>query len=78
MEKTLRVKYSDFQTKLSFNEWAKLLQVSTLAEYKFEPYYKKLDDYNEEEKRKMISSVYKMETPKKSLSSQKQTHKYAV
>jgi len=78
MEKTLRVKYSDFQTKLSFNEWAKMLQVSTLAEYEFEPYYKKLDNYNEEEKRKMISSVYEMETPKKSLSSQKQTHKYAV
>jgi hypothetical protein len=58
MEKTLRVKYSDFQTKLSFNEWAKMLKVSTLAEYEFEPYYKKLDNYNEEEKRKMISSVY--------------------
>jgi len=61
MENGLRVKYSNFQTKLSFNEWAKMLQVSTLAEYEFEPYYKKLDNYNEEEKRKMISSVYEME-----------------
>jgi len=78
MEKTLRVKDSDFQTKLSFNEWAKLLQVSTLAEYEFEPYYKKLDSYSEEEKRQMIRSVYEMETPKESLSSQNQTHKYAV
>lgn len=61
MEKTLRVKYSNFQTNLSFNEWAKYVQVSTLVPQLFEPYDKKLDNYNEAEKRKMISSVYEME-----------------
>jgi hypothetical protein len=61
MEKTLRVKYSDFQTKLSFNEWANIFQVSTLVPQVFEPYDKKLDNYNEEEKRRMISSIYQME-----------------
>jgi CRISPR/Cas system-associated endoribonuclease Cas2 len=78
MEKTLRVKYSDFESNLSFNEWAKLLQVSTLARHEFEPYYKKLDDYNEEEKRQMIRSVYEMELPKEEFTSQKQTHKYVI
>ena len=61
MEKTLRVKYSDFQTTLSFNEWAKIFQVSILVPQVFEPYDKKLDNYNEAEKRRMISSVYEME-----------------
>jgi hypothetical protein len=61
MEKTLRVKYSDFQTTLSFNEWANIFQVSTLVPQVFEPYDKKLDNYNEEEKRRMISSIYQME-----------------
>lgn len=61
MENGLRVKYSTFQTKLSFNEWAKYVQVSTLVPQLFEPYDKKLDNYNEAEKRKMISSVYEME-----------------
>jgi hypothetical protein len=62
MENKLRVKYSDFQTNLSFNEWAKYVQVSTLVPQILEPYDKKLDNYNEVEKRKMITSVYKMET----------------
>ena len=61
MENGLRVKYSTFQTKLSFNEWAKYVQVSTLVPQLFEPYDKKLDNYNEAEKRKMITSVYEME-----------------
>ena len=61
MENTLRVKYSNFQTNLSFNEWAKIFQVSTLVPRVFEPYDKKLDNYNEAEKRRMISSVYEME-----------------
>jgi hypothetical protein len=30
MENTLRVKYSDFQTDLTFNEWAQYTQASTL------------------------------------------------
>ena len=61
MENTLRVKYSTFQTKLSFNEWAQHFQVSTLTPQLFEPYTKKLDNFNEAEKRKMITSVYEME-----------------
>ena len=61
MENTLRVKYSTFQTKLSFNEWAQHFQVSTLSPQLFEPYNKKLDNFNEVEKRKMITSVYEME-----------------
>jgi hypothetical protein len=61
MKGKLNVKYSDFQTTLSFNEWARLMQVSTLATYESEPFHKKLDSFNEEQKRKMISSVYQME-----------------
>lgn len=61
MENTLRVKYSNFQTNLSFNEWANYVQVSTLSPQLFEPYNKKLDNFNEVEKRKMITSVYEME-----------------
>jgi hypothetical protein len=30
MEGKLNVKYSDFQTQLSFNEWAQYIQASTL------------------------------------------------
>lgn len=54
----LRVKYSNFQTKMSFNEWAQTFQVSTLVPERFEKYHKKLDNYNEHEKRQMISSIY--------------------
>ena len=61
MKGKLNVKYSDFQTELSFNEWAKYIQVSTLVPHVFEPYNKKLDNFNEEEKRRMIRSVYQME-----------------
>ena len=61
MENGLRVKYSNFQTNLSFNGWAERFQVSTLTPQLFEPYTKKLDNFNEVEKRKMITSVYEME-----------------
>ena len=60
-EKNLKVKYSNFQTKMNFNEWAQTFQVSTLAPNVVEPYEMKLDNYNEHEKRKMISSVMKLE-----------------
>jgi hypothetical protein len=56
-ENKLKVKYSTFESNLSFNEWAQKLQVSTLAPHVVEPYEKKLDNYNEHEKRQMISSV---------------------
>ena len=38
MEKKLRVKYSTFQTPLSYNEWAEQYRVSSLYEEKT-PYY---------------------------------------
>lgn len=59
-EKNLKVKYSTFESNLSFNEWAQKLQVSTLAEHIPEPYEKKLDNYNEAEKRRMITSVMRL------------------
>ena len=59
-EKNLKVKYSTFQTKMNFNEWAQTFQVSTLAPHVVEPYEKKLDNYNEAEKRRMISSVMEL------------------
>lgn len=61
MEQTknkLRVKYSNFQTHMSFNEWAQTFQVSTLVPEQFEQWDKKLDKFNEHEKRMMISSLY--------------------
>ena len=61
MEKNLKVKYSNFKTSMNFNEWAKTFQVSTLAPHVVEPYEMKLDNYNEHEKRKMISSVMELE-----------------
>jgi hypothetical protein len=46
---------------MDFNEWAQKFQVSTLAPHVVEPYEKKLDNYNYEEKCKMISSVMKLD-----------------
>ena len=59
-EKNLKVKYSNFKTKMNFNEWAQTFQVSTLAEHIPEPYEKKLDNYNEAERRRMITSVMRL------------------
>jgi len=57
-EKNLRVKYSNFQTEMTFNEWAQTYQVSTLVPERFEKYHKKLDNFNEHEKRGMVASIY--------------------
>jgi hypothetical protein len=54
----LRVKYSNFQTNMNFNEWARKMKVSTLVPEQFEKWDKKLDKFNEHEKRMMISSLY--------------------
>jgi hypothetical protein len=57
-ENKLRVKYSNFQTNMNFNEWAQTFKVSTLVPEQFEQWDKKLDKFNEHEKRMMISSLY--------------------
>ena len=57
-ENKLRVKYSNFQTNMNFNEWAQTFKVSTLVPEQFEQWDKKLDKSNEHEKRIMISSLY--------------------
>ena len=54
----LRVKYSNFQTNMNFNEWAQTFQVSTLVPKQFGKLERRLDKCNEHEKRMMISSVY--------------------
>lgn len=54
----LRVKYSNFQTNMTFNEWARTYQVSTLVPEQFDRWDGKLDKHNEHEKRMMISSLY--------------------
>ena len=57
-ENKLRVKYSNFQTNMNFNEWAQTFKVSTLVPEQFEQWDKKLDKSNEHEKRMMITSLY--------------------
>ena len=57
-ENKLRVKYSNFQTNMNFNEWAREMKVSTLVPEQFEQWDKKLDKSNEHEKRIMITSLY--------------------
>ena len=54
----LRVKYSNFQTNMTFNEWAQTFKVSTLVPEQFDRWDNKLDKHNEHEKRMMISSLY--------------------
>ena len=54
----LRVKYSNFQTNMTFNEWAQTFKVSTLVPEQFDRWDGKLDKHNEHEKRMMISSLY--------------------
>jgi hypothetical protein len=54
----LRVKYSNFQTNMTFNEWAQTFKVSTLVPEQFDRWEGKLDKQNEHEKRMMISSLY--------------------
>jgi hypothetical protein len=54
----LRVKYSTFESDLSFNEWAQKLQVSTLVPEEFGKLERRLDKFNEHDKRVMITSMY--------------------
>ena len=54
----LRVKYSNFQTNMTFNEWAQTFKVSTLVPEQFDRWEGRLDKQNEHEKRMMISSLY--------------------
>jgi hypothetical protein len=57
-ENKLRVKYSNFQTNMNFNEWAQTFKVSTLVPEQFDRWDSKLDKCNEYEKRMMITSMY--------------------
>lgn len=57
-EKNLRVKYSNFQTNMNFNEWAQTYQVSTLVPEQFGRLERRLDKCNEHTKRVMITSMY--------------------
>jgi hypothetical protein len=66
MENTLRVKYSDFQTDLSFNEWAQYIQASTLW-----------DEATNERNRKFIEQ-YRNFKFAEAFPPTKQTHEYAV
>jgi hypothetical protein len=54
----LRVKYSNFQTNMTFNEWAQKLQVSTLVPEQFGRLERRLDKCDEHTKRVMITSMY--------------------
>ena len=63
-ENKLRVKYSNFQTNMNFNEWAQTFKVSTLVPEQFEQWDKKLDKCNESEKRMMITSMYENDIAK--------------
>jgi hypothetical protein len=66
MENTLRVKYSTFQTELSFNEWAQHIQASSLW-----------DEATNERNRQFIEQ-YRNFKFAEAFEPQKQTHKYAV
>jgi hypothetical protein len=66
MENTLRVKYSDFQTDLSFNEWAQYTQASALW-----------DEATNERNRKFIEQ-YRNFKFAEAFPPQKQIHEYAV
>ena len=57
-ENNLRVKYSNFESNMNFNEWAREMKVSTLVPEQFGKLERRLDKCNEHEKRMMISSVY--------------------
>jgi hypothetical protein len=54
----LRVKYSTFESNLSFNEWARKVGVSSLVPEQFERLESRLDKCSESEKRMMITSMY--------------------
>jgi hypothetical protein len=54
----LRVKYSTFESDLSFNEWAQTFKVSTLVPEQFGKWDSRLDKCDEHTKRVMITSMY--------------------
>ena len=58
MKKNLKVKYSNFQTNMTFNEWAQTFKVSTLVPEQFNKWDKRLDKCDEHTKRLMITSLY--------------------
>ena len=62
----LRVKYSTFQTELSFNEWANYIQASSLW-----------DEATNERNRQFIEQ-YRNFKFAEAVPPQKQTHEYAV
>lgn len=66
MENTLKVKYSTFQTELSFNEWANYIQASTLW-----------DEATNERNRQFIEQ-YRNYKFAEAFPPQKQIHEYAV
>jgi hypothetical protein len=66
MENTLRVKYSTFQTELSFNEWANYIQASSLW-----------DEATNERNRQFIEQ-YRNYKFAEAFPPTKQTHEYAV
>jgi hypothetical protein len=57
-KKKLRVKYSNFQTNMTFNEWAQTFKVSTLVPEQFNKWDKRLDKCDEQTRRFMITSLY--------------------
>lgn len=57
-KKKLRVKYSNFQTNMTFNEWAQTFKVSTLVPEQFGKWDKRLDKCDEQTRRFMITSLY--------------------
>jgi hypothetical protein len=54
----LRVKYSNFQTNMTFNEWAQTFKVSTLVPEQFNKWDKRLDKCDTQTKHAMITSLY--------------------
>jgi hypothetical protein len=58
MKKNLKVKYSNFQTNMTFNEWAQTFKVSTLVPEQFGKWDKRLDKCDEQTRRFMITSLY--------------------
>ena len=66
MENTLKVKYSTFQTELSFNEWANYIQASSLW-----------DEATNERNRQFIEQ-YRNYKFAEAFPPQKQIHEYAV
>lgn len=66
MDNTLRVKYSDFKTDLSFNEWAQYTQASTLW------------DEATNERNKQFIEQYRNYRFAEAFPKQSQTHEFAV